>query len=457
MEELTEPFKDPRKTHREIGEIELFRLMTKENQVEIGNIVLAKSIKVGRSSVFCKLENDLEAVLFKKDIFDEFVPGDDLEEKMNKLYPKNSLFYGRVKNINKLNFKVEIMTKPSKLVSHKGEVQLTSLDDYFKIDEQQDFVNMLYTNSQETKENKKMYTKRNINHANYKNFNYIQCLEFLKNKEIGDYIFRPSSKSNNIITLSWKFYDNIISHITIFEEEKAKGANIGSKLRISNDNYSSLHEIVDRFISPCKRLLLDAISNRKFFYYDSVDAVEMRLKEEKAKDPVLIHYIYTINPAYPQFIILAYIPKQNQIIKEFMKVKPRGFFFHNNYFTDLNDVARYFKENYSKDEYRSYVRKVKPPGEEIINEASTNNYGSHCGSNLLLGAGSMLNINNISSGYGNNRNNNDYSSQTYLGNKRVKSPNVYSQMMGGSSMSNTNMGGNFGSVNGDYPGKIFIY
>jgi len=414
MSELYFPFKDPRKAHQEIGELDLFKMMTKESPVEPGSIVLAKSIKVGRSSVFCKLENDLEAVLYKNDIFDEAIPIEEIEERMNRMYPKNSLFYARVKNINKLNFKVEIQTRPSKMASHEGEVNLSFLDDYFKIEHKEDLINSIANNNQEQNENKRVFHKRNINHPNYKNYNYIQCVEHLKNKEIGDYIFRPSTKSTNIITLSWKYYGNIISHIPVIEEEKAKGANIGSKFRISSDFYFSLNEIVDRFLNPCKRLILEATNNRKFFYYESIDEMETKLKDDKTKDPMLIHYVFTISPAYPQFIILAYIPKMNQVIKEFMKVKPQGFFFHNNYFLDLNDVAKYFKENYSKQDYRNYLKSVKPPGEEKPIE-SFNNYGSS-----YIGG----NYNNINSGKGRN----DYASN-YVASKRGKSPNTYSSMV----------------------------
>lgn len=408
INELKCPFKDYRKEHKQLDEMELFKCMTSDYPIEIGNIVLAKSNKVGKTTVFCKLENDLEAVLWKNDIFEDGSQhSEDIEEKMNQMYPKNSLFYARVKSINKSTFKVDLITKPSRLRTHRGE-DIGRVDEYFVYDEEQDYKNHLFT-YEENREKSNRYTKRNINHPKFKNYNYMQCTNFLKNKEIGDFIFRPSSKNNNCLTLSWKFYDNVISHITINEEDKAKGANIGAKLKISDDVYSSLYEIADRFVAPCRRIVLDSITNRKFIKFNSVEEMEDKLKQDKKNDSMIIHYIFTINPAYPQYIILAYIPKMNQVIKEFMKVKPRGLYFHNIYFNDLNEVTKYFKENYNLDPYRSYVRKIKPPGEEQMTD---NNFGSYAN-----------NFNNINSGFNSIRN--DINSNSYLGSKRHKSPNAY--------------------------------
>eukprot|EP00340_Litonotus_pictus_P000881 CAMPEP_0170526458 /NCGR_PEP_ID=MMETSP0209-20121228/11860_1 /TAXON_ID=665100 ORGANISM="Litonotus pictus, Strain P1" /NCGR_SAMPLE_ID=MMETSP0209 /ASSEMBLY_ACC=CAM_ASM_000301 /LENGTH=1549 /DNA_ID=CAMNT_0010816271 /DNA_START=14 /DNA_END=4660 /DNA_ORIENTATION=- len=431
MTELNDPFKDSRKPHRELGDLEIFKLMTAEYPLDVGFIVLAKSMKIGKNQVFCKLENDLEASLSKNDIFDDNFQPEIVDEKMNQMYPRNCLFYARIKSINKATFRLELTTKPSKLISHKNEVMLGKLDDYFIVDEEQDFRNNII-NEEKAQDSKKLYTKRNINHPNFKNLNFVQCLEYLKNRDIGDYIFRPSSKSSNYLTLSWNFYKNVISHITIVEEEKAKGANIGAKLRISGEVYSSLHEIADRFVSPCKRIVQEATMNRKFSFFETVEAMEKKLREDKNKDPILIHYLFTINPAYPQYILIAYIPKINQVIKEFMKVKARGLYFHNNYYNDLNDVAKYFKDNYSKEDYRSYVRRIKPPGEEQILDSS-NNYGS-----------SFVSYNNMNSSGLVSRN--DVNSASYLGSKRTKSPSGYNQP-GSYSF---NAGSHYNNINSSY-------
>lgn len=62
----------------------------------------------------------------------------------------------------------------------------------------------------------------------------------LRKEDISNFYFRPSTRGNNYLTLSWKFYDNIFVHINIEEHNKPVGANIGQRLRISDENYENL-------------------------------------------------------------------------------------------------------------------------------------------------------------------------------------------------------------------------
>lgn len=399
-EELSDPFKDIRDagTCEENDELKVFKLMTADNPIDVGSIVLVKSMKIGKFSVICKLENDVEGILGRNDYTDNMVNPEEVEETFKKIYPKNSYFYARVKLIRKDNFKVELTTKPSRLADNKEEFSKLSLDSCFK-PEEIDLKNAFYEEA--INNSKKVQIKRNINHKNFKNINYKQCIEALKNKEIGEFLFRPSSSNSNCLTLSWVFYHNIISHVVIKEEDKAKGANIGSKLVISTDTYSSLYEVVDRYIAPCKELITKAMANRKFLTFSSFEEMESKLKDDKQKDPTLVHYLFTVNEAFPQFIILSYVHRGSQIIKEFIKIKPKGLFFHNHYFHDLNDISKFFKENFSTEEYRNYVKNIKPPGEE----------------NMM----NLMNMNNIGSNYI-SKNNLTSDKSDYIGNKRYKSP-----------------------------------
>jgi transcription elongation factor SPT6 len=84
------------------------------------------------------------------------------------------------------------------------------------------------------------FQPRRINHPKFKNLSSKKALDELAEKEIGEYIFRPSSKGTNNITLTWKFYNSNIVHIDITELEKPVGANIGSRLMISEEPYDNL-------------------------------------------------------------------------------------------------------------------------------------------------------------------------------------------------------------------------
>ena len=45
------------------------------------------------------------------------------------------------------------------------------------------------------------------------------------------------------------------------------------------------------------------------------------------------------------------IHSRKKIVKEFIKVKPRGFFFHEQYFTNIDRLIEYFKNQQHTQEY----------------------------------------------------------------------------------------------------------
>ena len=51
------------------------------------------------------------------------------------------------------------------------------------------------------------------------------------------------------------------------------------------------------------------------------------LEQEKAEESAKIPYKFTVVEDYPQYVVLGYIPR-NTMIKELIKVKARGYFFH---------------------------------------------------------------------------------------------------------------------------------
>jgi transcription elongation factor SPT6 len=50
------------------------------------------------------------------------------------------------------------------------------------------------------------FVPRRVNHPKFLNVNSNSAIEKLKDADIGEFIFRPSSKGPDNITLSWKFY-----------------------------------------------------------------------------------------------------------------------------------------------------------------------------------------------------------------------------------------------------------
>jgi transcription elongation factor SPT6 len=377
MGEFNNPYSDPRKPHIDIDPKKLFYLMIGDENFREGHMVLAKVIKVDNQHVKCRLLNDLEATVWIKDIYDEdqYTSNTYVDEfkvkEMKEKYREGMLFEARIKSINENSLKIDLTVRPSLLESHKNFIKVLDLDSFFVISDE-DIINKNY--HQEAKHDNKKYIPRNIKHNNFKNVTFTMAFEQLRNKEIGEFIFRPSSKGLNNLTLSWKFYKHVIAHVDIIEEEKIPGANIGSKLRISNEVYSSLNEIVERYIKPCERLVRSAISSRKFCQFENSEELEKRLRDDKGRDNSIIPYLFTILPEAPGYIIMGYAPSPNQAKKEYIRVKPAGLFFHDEYFSNLEDLSFFFKKNYGTDSYRDYVKKTRPPVLEVRKDFNESNF-----------------------------------------------------------------------------------
>lgn len=54
------------------------------------------------------------------------------------------------------------------------------------------------------------------------------------------------------------------------------------------------------------------------------------------KAPQIIPYKFTILPDYPNYVVLGYIAPNNKFVIEYIKVKSRGFWFHNNFHSPFN-------------------------------------------------------------------------------------------------------------------------
>jgi transcription elongation factor SPT6 len=357
LNEFCYPFKDPRPPHKDLTPNELFYMLIGDESFKVGHIVLARVVKVDNTHVKCRLNNDLEATVWIKDIYEDDQLDRNREQDMRERFKEQTSFEARIKQINEHSFKIDLSTRPSFLASHKNFMQV-NLDKYFRIAEE-DYINKRY--QEEIKSEQKRYIPRAIKHPAFRNITFNQAIDQLRPKDIGEYLFRPSSKGIKNMTLSWKFYKLTYAHVDVQEEEKLPGAAIGSKLRISNEVYSSLDEIIDRYIEPCKKLVKDVTQNRKFQHFENVEEMERKLKDEKTREPGIVHYLLTILPDFPLYIIIAYIPKPNHVIKEYIKIKPRGYFFHDDYFADIDRLIFWYKSNYGQDSYREYVKRMRPP------------------------------------------------------------------------------------------------
>ena len=371
QEELTNPFHDPRKDKIGLTSNQIFHLLINDENFKKGIITVAKVTKIDlkEGHIQCKLQNGVNGSLWTTDIFDEDEK-DKSEEKIKSRFKLGTVFEARVKDIDTTKFKVDLLTKPKDMKTHKDYIpEVDKLSNFFIVTEE-DKENTAYINAHSQKNRK--YQPRNIKHDKFRNISYIECCNLLKNKDIGDCYFRPSSMGNNNITLSYKFYKQIICHLDITEENKLPEENIGRKLKLSNEIYSSLDEIVKRYVYPCAQLIKESIKSRKFVHCETKNDFDNLLKEEKKKNQNIINYNFTILKDFPGYIVLGYVPKVNPHY-EYIKIKPKGLHFHDQYFSSLEDITNFFKKEYSTQKYRDYINKAGIPTVQYHRNIESNN------------------------------------------------------------------------------------
>lgn len=117
---------------------------------------------------------------------------------------------------------------------------------------------------------------------------------------------------------------------------------------------------MERYILPCNRLLKEVIQHSKFVKTHNFEDLRRSLETEKEEDGSRIPYKFTVVDKYPQFVVLAYMPKK-EMVKEFIKIKPRGYFFHQQYHYPFQNMINWFKQEFRSRDYQRFVRKTGSP------------------------------------------------------------------------------------------------
>lgn len=82
----------------------------------------------------------------------------------------------------------------------------------------------------------------------------------------------------------------------------------------------------------------------------------MHLEDEKKKQPNVIPYCITILNQYPMHVVICYLPPSSKLslVKDYIKVKPRGFVIHDKTFPSIDGAIDFCKSNFTTVEFRKY-------------------------------------------------------------------------------------------------------
>jgi transcription elongation factor SPT6 len=359
-QELVRPFAIDLPELKDLDARQLLYLCSGESTDSLKKGSIVQAIVIGfdekRSRLRCRLESGLEA----------FAESTEMPESVNPAeMRKGTTVTARVLEIGGVTyesrdvvFRVRLSLKVDDLTTHDRFVRW-DLDEAFVRDDS-DWIDKLRMEDRSTEVQK--YVPRIVNHPRYKNVSLPTACEDLAKQEIGDCIFRPSSKGQDHLTCTFKFYDFVFAHLDVIEEGKPAVNMLGTRFRINTDTYDSLQEILERYINPVAKLTREALGHPKFkdCISGGLEFIENSLRGEKRTQQNSIPYYFTILPQYPQYFVLNYLPK-DRIVREYIKVKPKGLFFHEAYHPSINFLISWFKRHYNDKNYQSQLARSKPP------------------------------------------------------------------------------------------------
>ena len=360
VREFAQPYYVARPCFKELEDLDLLYNLSGESQLTLRKGLMAQAYVTSNADgkVRCRLESGLDALVIAEGIAAEklqvgtSIRGRVLEVRVN------------VRSPEQVFFNVKLSVKQEDLIDHsrfKDDILvLAPLDDAAFVQDDADWTEKSLMEDEHQLGQK--YIPRVVSHPKYKNVGLKTACSELEGKETGDFVFRPSSRGTDHLTCTIKFYDFVYCHLDIIEEGKPADNMLGTRFKIADEAYESLQEIVERYIVPVAALTKEAITHHKFkdITGHGIDYLEVMLKAEKKAAPSSIPYYFTITQHYPQFLVLCYLPRE-RIVKEFVKVKPKGLFFHESYHPNINFLISWFKRHYGDNTYQGQLSRSKAP------------------------------------------------------------------------------------------------
>ncbi|RDX68890.1 Transcription elongation factor SPT6-like protein, partial [Mucuna pruriens] len=342
--ELIQGFQDWRKQYEEPSQDEEFYMISGETEETLaeGKIVQVTVRRVQAQKAICGLESGMTGILMKEDYTDDWR---DIIELSDRLH-EGDMLTCKIKSIQKNRYQVFLVCKDSEMRSNRLQNN-RDLDPYYHEDR-----SCFQSDQDKTRKEKELAKKhfkpRMIVHPRFQNITADEAIEFLSDKDPGESIIRPSSRGPSYLTLTLKINDGVYAHKDIVEGGKEHKditslLRIGKTLKIGEDTFEDLDEVMDRYVDPLVTHLKSMLNYRKFRKGTKAEVDEL-LRLEKAEYPMRIVYSFGISHEHPGTFILTYIRSTNPH-HEYIGLYPKGFRFRKKMFEDIDRLVAYFQRH----------------------------------------------------------------------------------------------------------------
>lgn len=361
------PFEDPRLPMEPLDREKLFRLLTGETDQTIcpGKEVTGKVARISDFGAHLKLEGDVPAFIPLRNLADGHV------ESAEDVVQIGNIVTAVVTDVKKDHMSVDLSLKiddfrkdPS---SWERPSTLPALDMCFdkvaaadiekqKSKERED--RLTAARSAITGESNggskapsmgrtNRVTRRACAHPAFRNANNDEIIKEMKDggdAMVGEALIRPSSKNADVLAVNWLVRPGVIKVFEVSEDDKDNDASVGNTLKINNEAYGSIDELLARFIAPMNDRVEELTTHRKFLNLLDADVDEKLRSMRVTGGKGTFYYFLCWSEKHPGYASLKYICTTNPR-SHYIKITPDGFKWSLKTYSNLDQVLNAFKKN----------------------------------------------------------------------------------------------------------------
>ena len=359
------PFVDPRPPMEPLTGDKLFKLITGETDQSLrpGKEITGKVIRNGDFGSRVKLEGDIPAFIPLRNLADEHV------ETAEDVVAVGMTLTAVVTEVKKdhmcvdMSLKMEDFRKP--LSSWDRPQSLFRLDDHFdwqtsnaidqrkmkereaRLEAQQLSIGLTKLGDGDgPKKRMGRVTRRACAHPHFRNARNDEVEKELKEAGaamVGEALVRPSSKSSDSLAVHWVVQEGSIKVVEVIEEDKDTDASIGNVLKIKDETYGSIDELLGRYVAPMNDYVEELVNHRKFIDLPE-DELDEKLRKEKSSNPKGVFYNICWMEMHPGYGSLRYI-LSSTVRSHPIGISPNGFVWGTKTYSSLDILLNDFKKN----------------------------------------------------------------------------------------------------------------
>ncbi|CAG8588737.1 5951_t:CDS:10, partial [Dentiscutata heterogama] len=351
--EMMNPYADPRKPFEIPPPAKIFEMIIGETDDTLyeGLIVCVKIYKIEDKALKCQLDSGLDGTITIGYVADHRIESQELRSRFHI----DQQIYAKILSIDKIKFSVTLSCRPRDVNGKQTIQSQRSVDSDYDYDAE--------ARAQSSKQVKprnvithKPHT-RVIPHPMFKPFTFAEAQDYLRDKQPGSLVIRPSSKGHNYISITWKLYDNIYQHIDVIEEDKT-GAVIGRKLLVENGKYvySDLDELIVEYVES-KAQKVEALVNHPK-YKATEDILRDFLNMSLTVNPRQSEYGFCLDTKTPGWFSFMFKFKPGSQIDTWIgSIRPDGYKLKDQIYPTVVDLINGFKRNVSKNSVGFFLAK----------------------------------------------------------------------------------------------------